>query len=388
MATFEIDDDVLAEFESSLDADIDKWSNGIERHIRQYEQGDVKKYTGSGVMIAFMLPKAIASKLTMDEGEGAEELHVTVLYLGKAETIDDDKLDALKEKLEAFCAKYSPLEGSIGGYGRFPASESTEGRDVLIGLVDVPRLEALREQLIALVTKLGIAPVLNHGYTPHVTIAYVEPTYNKEFAPLKTAIPLTIDSLTCSIGKDRVSYPLVGSKVLKGVGPTASSVHSDKPLSEEEEEQQEQQEQEEQQEEEDDDKVKKDDLLFSGPVSKVDDDKRLVFGWVTLSEVNGETVVDKQGDVITESAMEDMAHKYVLTCRTAGEMHEKVGIGKLVESIVFTKEKQKALGIDLGKSGWWCGFHVTDKEVWKKVKDGTYSAFSIHGKGIREKINN
>lgn len=336
------------------------------------EPQPVKKYSGSGVMIAFMLPKAIASRLTMDGGEDTDELHVTVLYLGKSEDIEDDKLEELKSQLETFCSQYTPLKGTIGGYGRFPATESSDGKDVLIGLVDVARLEALREAVIKLVTKIGIAPVLNHGYTPHVTIAYVDPSYDKEFKPFSKSIPLTIDGLTCSIGNDRVIYPLNGDKVFKGIGPTIASVHVDKPLYEEDEE--------------DEDKVKKDDLTFAGAVTKIDSDKQLVFGWVTLSEVNGETVVDKQGDVISESAMEDMAHNYVLTCRTAGEMHEKVGVGKLVESIVFTKEKQKALGIDLGKSGWWCGFQVTDKEVWKKVKDGTYSAFSIHGKGLREKI--
>ena len=126
---------------------------------------------------------------------------------------------------------------------------------------------------------------------------------------------------------------------------------------------------------------------LSGEVFKLDEDRRLVFGWASIVEKDGKEVVDRQGDVISETDMEEMAYKFTLTSRKAGEMHETIGVGRLVESIAFTKEKQKALGIDLGKVGWWVGFKVDDDEVWKSVKDGTYRAFSIGGKGIREKID-
>ena len=51
-------------------------------------------------------------------------------------------------------------------------------------------------------------------------------------------------------------------------------------------------------------------------------------------------------------------------------------------------KKLKALGLpeDALAEGWWIGFHVTDESVWKKVKDGTYSMFSIEGEAIREEV--
>lgn len=66
-------------------------------------------------------------------------------------------------------------------------------------------------------------------------------------------------------------------------------------------------------------------------------------------------------------------------------MHERGGIGVLIESIMFTKEKVRAMGIPEGTvpEGWWVGFHVTDPEVWEKVKNGTYSMFSIEGEAQR-----
>ncbi len=66
-------------------------------------------------------------------------------------------------------------------------------------------------------------------------------------------------------------------------------------------------------------------------------------------------------------------------------MHERGDCAILVESIVFTKEKILAMGIPEGTvpEGWWIGFKVLDEEVWEKVKDGTYSMFSIEGEAER-----
>ena len=33
--------------------------------------------------------------------------------------------------------------------------------------------------------------------------------------------------------------------------------------------------------------------------------------------------------------------------------------------------------------GWWIGFKIEDEAAWAKVKDGTYSMFSIEGKAQR-----
>ena len=52
------------------------------------------------------------------------------------------------------------------------------------------------------------------------------------------------------------------------------------------------------------------------------------------------------------------------------------------------EEKQEAIGIPPGTLpvGWWIGFHVTDPEVWEKVKNGEYSMFSIGGEAERIEI--
>lgn len=133
-------------------------------------------------------------------------------------------------------------------------------------------------------------------------------------------------------------------------------------------------------------KVERGDIIFK--VGEMNEEKRLVFGWASMSKTKtGESIVDTQGDIIQPDELEKGAYLFVKNSRVASEMHEKMGVGRLVESMVFTKEKQAALGIPEGQMpiGWWVGFEV-DADIFEKVKDGTYSAFSIGGRGQRKEI--
>ncbi len=124
-------------------------------------------------------------------------------------------------------------------------------------------------------------------------------------------------------------------------------------------------------------------------VQKSNDEKRLAFGWASISQdEEGETLIDLAGDIIEPETLEKAAYNFVMLYREGGEMHERGDCAVLVESIVFTPEKLKALGLaeDALPTGWWIGFYVTDDDVWEKVKSGEYPMFSIEGKAIREEV--
>ena len=117
-------------------------------------------------------------------------------------------------------------------------------------------------------------------------------------------------------------------------------------------------------------------------IMKSDDEKMLAFGWANVSmRVDGELIEDWQADIIEPEELENAAYEYVLIYREGGEMHERGGVAVLIESVVFTEEKMQAMGIPAGTLpvGWWIGFKITDKDVWEKVKNGTYQMFSIEG---------
>lgn len=140
-----------------------------------------------------------------------------------------------------------------------------------------------------------------------------------------------------------------------------------------------------------------DDIEWSGTFSKFDDDKHLAFGWASVSKVNGQPVVDAQGDYIDPNDLEDAAYEYMLSSRIGGAMHQRdawdrpVKVADIVESMVFTDDKVSKMGLpDDFNRGWWIGMKIHDENEWTSVRkgqDGTgfgRCGFSIHGNGVRK----
>jgi hypothetical protein len=128
-------------------------------------------------------------------------------------------------------------------------------------------------------------------------------------------------------------------------------------------------------------------------IIKFDNDQRLVFGWANIiKDEDGEVYVDSQGDFIEDiGELEKAAYDYVLHSRNGAEMHINQNVARVVESFVVTPDKLEALGL-VSKSenipaGWWIGFKVDNDDVWEKVKNGSYTGFSVHGKGQREIVD-
>lgn len=134
--------------------------------------------------------------------------------------------------------------------------------------------------------------------------------------------------------------------------------------------------------------VKKTEFTIEAEVAKSDDDRMQVFGWAYISEVGGAPVVDHSGEHVPIDELEKGIYKFNMGTRDQGEMHTASGKGTLIESMVFTKEKYEALGIDPDGMplGAWIGFQMTDPECYAKAKSGEYPMLSIHGKAMRKEI--
>ncbi|MGH6821926.1 MAG: XkdF-like putative serine protease domain-containing protein [Methylocella sp.] len=121
-------------------------------------------------------------------------------------------------------------------------------------------------------------------------------------------------------------------------------------------------------------------------IAKLNEEKKLIFGWASVVEKDGKDIIDLQDDRIDIGDLEDAVYAYVVDSRSAGEMHARVeGVGKLVESIVMTREKQHAMGFPEGATplGWWVGYRL-EPDVFAKVKSGEYRMLSIGGSAVRE----
>lgn len=153
-------------------------------------------------------------------------------------------------------------------------------------------------------------------------------------------------------------------------------------------------------------------VTWTGTISKVDTDKRQVFGFCSVSEVNGQPVIDLQGDWVPIEEVEKAAYTYMLASRAGGDMHKRVNkgglphepgeivldtqlpadqplrTGEIIESFVVTPEKLNALGLpqDSMPLGWWLGFQVHDDDAWAAIKSGRRTGFSLHGTGKRREV--
>ena len=115
-------------------------------------------------------------------------------------------------------------------------------------------------------------------------------------------------------------------------------------------------------------------------------EKGLVCGWANVAKnADGNIPLDWQGDVIDPSDLEDAAIQFMKDYRESGENHVGDATAVVVESIVLTKDKQRAMGIPEGvvPEGWFITVQLQSDEAIEKVKNGEYKMFSIQGTAER-----
>lgn len=125
------------------------------------------------------------------------------------------------------------------------------------------------------------------------------------------------------------------------------------------------------------------------PITKIDEDQRLAFGWLYVTrKADGSQVVDHSGETISIDELERAGYGFVLNSRRAKAMHAGADVGRLAELLVSTPEKRAAMGVPDGilPDGIWLGVKVDEDEAWAGVKSGRYKMFSLGGKAIRRAL--
>lgn len=129
-------------------------------------------------------------------------------------------------------------------------------------------------------------------------------------------------------------------------------------------------------------KAERDMVLFI-PIAKVDDEKQIVYGVVLEPET-----VDAQGDIISADEIEKACHDFMRNYRAQksamGLMHKREAPEiDVVECAIapadFKIGKQK-----VKKGSWYMGSYVSSKKIWKDIKDGKLTGYSIGGRGQHE----
>ena len=129
------------------------------------------------------------------------------------------------------------------------------------------------------------------------------------------------------------------------------------------------------------------DVTKKADILKADEDRRIVYGWASVSTVDGDLVKDQQGDTIAPEEMAKMADSFMQSVRTAKAMHQGDGIGEVIHSWPLTKDIAAAFGIETNKEGWLVGMKIHDDRIWDLVKQGRLAELSIGGRaGKREPV--
>ena len=315
-------------------------------HMKAQLFTDILKRTENKWCIYIGLNITGADELIIEGGEDKKDLHVTLLYgFFNPGGSDEDALSVQIQSAINAIKDQIPETLVFDTEGRFDATESSDGKDVIYARVKEGQLEEVHEALLKALKKEGISVEQNFEYHPHMTLAYIEPGEKHKLKSLDHTA--TIKDIKYGFGEE--------------------STHDNEST------------------------IKKTDNTQQFNIMKTDDEKRLIFGWASVAiKIDGEQVVDHQKDMIDPDDLEEAVYKYVLNFRDGGEEHipKLRKKARMVESCMFTKEKMKAMGIPEGivPEGWWIGFYVDDDDAWEKVKDGTYQMFSIEGQGVREEV--
>lgn len=165
--------------------------------------------THTGAMIALVPSDADIKRLAVEGGEPAEELHLTMRYLGNAADIDIDAQAAVHEMIMELAGGTCPIEAD--GFALNVFNPHTDERDTALvmgvggdGLAEV--YAAVSERA----GKLVAAPKQHAPFVPHVTLAYSD-----DLALLPELIgrlgPVTFDRLRVAFGVQVTDYPLNGT---------------------------------------------------------------------------------------------------------------------------------------------------------------------------------
>lgn len=161
-------------------------------------------------MVGLWLDAETAAALAIDGGEPAAALHLTLCLLETdAANLTDVQVARLLTTVDDLAAFTPPLEGSIAGMGRFYASDSSDGQDVVFAIPDLPKLSDVRQRLCDNLGYAGLACKQTHGHVPHVTLAYVAPGAASPVDAVPT-LPLRFAALTVVVGDRMTSIPLRG----------------------------------------------------------------------------------------------------------------------------------------------------------------------------------
>lgn len=157
----------------------------------------------TGAMIALVPSAADAERLAADDGIPADELHVTLAFLGDAENWDEQARTAITTAVRELADGHDAVEGILWATAAInPTSDSPVGA-YLVG-DDTGALLAVRDAVSAALEAAPL-PEQHSPYVPHISIAYGDPDTSGLDHVGST---VELDTLRVAFGGNATDFPL------------------------------------------------------------------------------------------------------------------------------------------------------------------------------------
>ena len=183
-------------------ADIGKGERGVGSDNAVVTRADPTPTSIPSAMLALYPNLEAARSIAVEGGYSPEDLHLTLACF-------DNLPDAGAERLEivasSWAKSHTPLEGEIGGCGRF----YQDGGDVFYAVPDLPKMEAVRDGILCDL-KYGapsLIPTDTHGYSPHITLSKITDGEASPKAPPR--IPLHFYAISVVVAGVRKDFNFV-----------------------------------------------------------------------------------------------------------------------------------------------------------------------------------
>jgi 2'-5' RNA ligase len=299
-----------------------------------------------GVMVAYYPPALVRQALAAPGGLDPAELHVTLAHLGPEADLDPDVLAALPNALKQLYD--APAEVTISGTGRF--YDTDPGVDAVYASLDSPALTELRTWVVNALESQGASVSRKHGFTPHITLAYVPattmpadtPSMNRELVGTTFAV----DTLSLVVAGERRDFYL---DVESDMVLLSEPVRENAP-----------------------------EVELTGPIVRKDALRRIAYGAVL---VPGEP--DSDGEVLTAGKIEDVAHEWMERYANIDLQHSLNAVdARPVES--YITDADRVVQVDgqdvvLPVGSWVLASKVRDEAVWKAIESGELAGYSVMG---------
>lgn len=207
----------------SLLAGLDSTSSTAVMPMVAAVDSDGEEHTGA--MIALVPSDADIERLVVEDGEPADQLHLTLMFLGEAADISENARQQIIDAISRYAEAPVTAEGFSVNVFNPKASNSC----IVLGVGnDAGDLEALHSNIASSIGGLaGLKiPDQHTPWVPHITLAYTDEFDGVEEMATRTG-PITFDKIRVAFGGENHDIPLGESMTASAEQPVEEFAERD-----------------------------------------------------------------------------------------------------------------------------------------------------------------